>query len=99
MNQARRMLLLSVAVLTMHGLELTTCATAQDRAPLGKATNVVVSKASGIKLGAVPAGAFEMGSLLSEDGHTRKERQHTVRLSRPFWIGITEVTQSEYVAV
>lgn len=58
-----------------------------------------VSRSTGMKFALVRAGGFEMGSLTYEDGHTRNEHQHTVRLTRPFYIGLTEVTQGEYQTV
>ena len=42
----------------------------------------------------VPAGTFTMGSTVRPD-----EVPHRVRISRPFFIGETEVTQREWVAV
>jgi formylglycine-generating enzyme required for sulfatase activity len=44
----------------------------------------------------VSPGKFKMGSPASEDGHERDEALHTVEITRPFLIGLTEVTQAEY---
>jgi formylglycine-generating enzyme required for sulfatase activity len=50
----------------------------------------------------IPAGTFSMGSPTGElgrtTGGTRDEAQHTVTLSRAFFLGQTEVTQGQWVA-
>jgi formylglycine-generating enzyme required for sulfatase activity len=58
----------------------------------------VITKVGGIKLGRIPAGTFQMGS---PDGKGDKDEhpQHEVRISRPFCLGIYEVTQAQYQAV
>ena len=50
----------------------------------------------GIKLRLIPAGAFVMGSPETEAGHTDEEHPHRVRITKPFYMGICEVTQKEY---
>jgi formylglycine-generating enzyme required for sulfatase activity len=47
----------------------------------------------------VPAGEFRMGSPTSEPGHRSDERLHTVRISRPFYLGVHEVSQHEWEVV
>ncbi len=47
----------------------------------------------------IEPGAFVMGSSLSEPGRQQDEVQHTVILSRGFWLSNHEVTQGEYMAV
>lgn len=44
----------------------------------------------------VPSGRFEMGSPAGEEGREEQETRHTVVISRPFYIGRFEVTQSEW---
>jgi uncharacterized protein (TIGR02996 family) len=44
-------------------------------------------------------GRFLMGSPESEDGRRDNEAQHTVTLSRGFWLAVTPVTQSQWQAV
>ena len=54
--------------------------------------------ASGMVL--VKPGTFTMGSPSSEEGRDDDEGpQHTVRITRSFWLGATEVTQGEYTAL
>lgn len=44
----------------------------------------------------IPAGEFVMGSPASEEGHHHSEFQHSVRITQPFYLSATEVTQQEY---
>jgi formylglycine-generating enzyme required for sulfatase activity len=44
-------------------------------------------------------GGFAMGSPASENDRSDKETQHTVILTKGFWLGRTEVTQAQWVAV
>jgi WD40 repeat protein len=53
----------------------------------------------GMTLAPIPAGSFLMGSPESEPGHTPPERQQKVEITRPFLLGIHEVTQEEYQRV
>ncbi len=52
-----------------------------------------------MKLILIPAGKFLMGSPESEKGRQNNEPQHEVTLSKPFYMGVTEVTQAQYEAV
>ena len=48
----------------------------------------------------IPKGTFMMGSTGSEQGHMDKEGpRHEVTITRPFWLGITEVTQRQYETI
>lgn len=59
-----------------------------------------VSTSTGMKFVLVPAGEFQMGSPETEPGRKSYEGpQHTVRLTRPFHLGVYEVTQGEYEQV
>ena len=44
-------------------------------------------------------GKFMMGSSDSEQGRWSEEARHEVTLSKPFYMGMTEVTQAQYEAV
>ena len=54
-----------------------------------------------MKLVLIPAGKFMMGSPDSESGRdaSREGRQREVTISKPFYMGIHEVTQEQYEAV
>jgi formylglycine-generating enzyme required for sulfatase activity len=49
----------------------------------------------------IPAGEFQMGSTDEEAGlfGSSQSPQHAVRITRPFWIGATEVTQDQWRSV
>jgi len=54
----------------------------------------------GMKLKLIPAGEFMMGSPESDDHALSHERpQHKVRITKPFYLGVYEVTQAEYEKV
>lgn len=72
----------------------------------------ITSKSTGMKLTLIPAGEFKMGSTAADvrammqinstfkEEHAKDEQpQHTVKISRPFYMGVTEVTQAEYESV
>ena len=45
----------------------------------------------------IPAGEFVMGSPAGEAGRKADETQRTVKISQPFYMGVTEVTQAQYL--
>jgi formylglycine-generating enzyme required for sulfatase activity len=53
----------------------------------------------GMKLARVPAGKLVVGSPAGEVGRGRGEEPHEVQLSRPFFLGVYEVTQAQYQKV
>jgi formylglycine-generating enzyme required for sulfatase activity/serine/threonine protein kinase len=53
----------------------------------------------GMKLALIPPGRFLMGSPPSEPQHDRREVQHLVQISRPFYMGTEEVTQEQFIKV
>ncbi len=54
----------------------------------------------GMKLKLIPAGEFMMGSPESVDDTDDKAKpQHKVRITKPFYLGVHEVTQAEYEKV
>ncbi len=50
----------------------------------------------GLKLKRIPAGEFSMGSPADEMCRRDDETPHTVTISKPFYMGIYEVTQREF---
>jgi formylglycine-generating enzyme required for sulfatase activity len=50
----------------------------------------------GLKLILIPPGEFQMGSPTNELWREENETQHRVRVTRPFYLGMYEVTQAEY---
>ena len=53
----------------------------------------------GMKLVYIRPGEFMMGSPANEEGRRENERQHHVRLTQGFWMGVTDVTQAQWKAV
>ncbi|MDX2176830.1 MAG: SUMF1/EgtB/PvdO family nonheme iron enzyme [Candidatus Sumerlaeia bacterium] len=47
----------------------------------------------------IPAGTFTMGSPSGETSRGPEETQHTVTLSQDFYLGKTEVTQAQWLAI
>jgi len=56
----------------------------------------IVTNSIGMKLSRIPAGTFQMGSSKTEPERKRDEAAHKISLSKPFLIGVYEVTQSEF---
>ena len=50
-----------------------------------------------VRLTTIPAGTFVMGSAAGEVGRRDDETQHKVTISRPFYMGIKEITQAQYM--
>jgi formylglycine-generating enzyme required for sulfatase activity len=61
--------------------------------------NIVSEPVSGMRLVLIPAGLFAMGSPLTEPMREPQERLHSVRLTRSFYLGETEVTQAQWERV
>jgi formylglycine-generating enzyme required for sulfatase activity/serine/threonine protein kinase len=56
-----------------------------------------ISNTIGMKLVLIPAGEFLMGSPDSdEEAYSQEKPQHNVRITRPFYLGVHEVTQGQY---
>lgn len=56
----------------------------------------MITNSIDMKLARIPAGSFKMGSPPTEPERDDKEELHEVEISKPFFIGVYEVTQSEY---
>jgi formylglycine-generating enzyme required for sulfatase activity len=57
------------------------------------------SRSIGLEMVLIEAGEFQMGSPANETDRQNDETQHRVRITRPFYLGKYEVTQSEYQRV
>ena len=58
-----------------------------------------VTNSIGMKLPLIPAGEFMMGSPATESYRRDNETQHRVSITKPFYLGETEVTQEQYQKV
>jgi formylglycine-generating enzyme required for sulfatase activity len=64
------------------------------------ASSRMIDNSIGMKLMLIPAGEFQMGSPDSDNDASADEKpQHRVRITRPFYLGVTEVTQGQYRAI
>jgi formylglycine-generating enzyme required for sulfatase activity len=63
--------------------------------------DLITTRIGGIRLKLIPAGEFLMGSSKADDPDALDDEtpRHRVRISRPFYLGLTEVTQGQYRAV
>lgn len=61
-----------------------------------EARQPVITNSIGMKLVSIPAGVFEMGS---EEGNEDERPVHPVSLTKPFFLGQTEVTQEQWQKV
>ena len=55
---------------------------------------VETTNSVGMKMVLIPPGEFQMGSSATEAERKGDEQQHRVRLTKPFFLGIHEVTQN-----
>lgn len=62
---------------------------------------LVFENSIGMKLRRIPPGSFQMGSEKAENPEQRKHEGavHKVTITKPFYIGIYEVSQAEYEAI
>jgi formylglycine-generating enzyme required for sulfatase activity len=93
-----RAFLACVAALALAGLELVSGPVANGRPEAGAAPKLFTNSL-GMKLARIPAGKFVMGSPPSEGERHANEQQHRVTITRPFYMGVYEVTQREYLQV
>ena len=66
---------------------------------IGKTLDVPLPGESLLRMAYCPAGSFTMGSPASEKDRSSDEDQVQVRISKPFWLGKTEITQAQWRAV
>ncbi len=71
----------------------------QKRETFPTTVGQVLINSIGMKLTYIPAGEFMMGSPSNEANRMSDETQHRVRISQPFLMQTTEVTQSQWQSV
>ncbi len=64
-----------------------------------KTTESMITNSIGMKLALIPNGTFIMGSPESEEGRMSKETQHSVTISKDYYLGVYEVTQAQYLRI
>ena len=63
-----------------------------------KALDPKIKISGGLEMVLIQPGTFSMGSPSSEPGRDDDERQHTVRITKPFYMAATEVTNNQFCA-
>jgi formylglycine-generating enzyme required for sulfatase activity len=71
----------------------------EEAAKLPKTRSFDLGNGVTMELVLIPAGTFMMGSPPNELDRDEDETQHQVTITRPYYIGATEVTQAQYAAV
>jgi formylglycine-generating enzyme required for sulfatase activity len=69
---------------------------AQRRTVRAQEKDKTVTNSIGMKLTLIPAGKFLMGSPAAEKERDPEELQHEVAITKPFYMGVFEVTQGQY---
>jgi len=80
-----------VAMIAICGSEIS----AETPPTEGKAKLAVSTNSIGMKFKLISAGDFLMGSPQTEEGRQDNESQHRVRITKPFNMGVHEVTQAQ----
>ena len=70
--------------------------TAQKELAERSKTPVISSNSLGMKLALIPPGELWMGSPLTEKERSGDEWRHSVEITKPFYLGVYEVTQTEF---
>jgi formylglycine-generating enzyme required for sulfatase activity len=58
-----------------------------------------ITNGVGVKLVLIQPGRFTMGSQVSEEGSKEHETLHKVELTKPYYLGTTEVTENQWALV
>ena len=70
------------------------------RAPATSEERAQITNSLGMRLRLIPSGSFLMGSPSDDQAAGKDEKpQHRVTITRPFYMGVCEVTQDEYKQV
>jgi len=62
-------------------------------------TGDIVTNSIAMQLVLIPHGGFMMGAPPTDDGWVGDDRQHPVRITKPFYLAVHEVTQEQYERV
>jgi formylglycine-generating enzyme required for sulfatase activity len=85
--------------LVIGAVALCTLLAASAHAAQGPDADKVITNSIGMKLTLIPAGRFLMGSPADEAERDPEEAQHEVAITKPFYMGVYEVTQAQYRAI
>jgi len=84
---------------TLKALPPSPAAVTLNAGEVGKGWKFAIGGGQEIVVRYVPGGTFTMGSPESEKDRSSDETEHRVTLSSHYWMGETEVTQGQWVAV
>jgi len=90
------------AAKTLKGVEAELAQFAASLAAKGdklRTLTLTLGRGVTMKLIRIEAGKFLMGTSKTSDRYKRSRPQHEVTISMPFYMGMTEVTQAQYVAI
>ena len=101
------MWMLSVAILLVAGMASYTQELVAEEPEAGSAIKKAeslslpkeITNSISMKLKLIPAGEFMMGSPESEKDRNDDEKQHRVRITKPYYLGVHEVTQGQWKKV
>lgn len=96
-DSATRIRWLVVSLLAVAAADASADDNAVQNAAVAKP--VVITNSIGMKLARIPTGKFRMGSPRTELERDPQEVQHEVSISRPFFLGVYEVTQAEFAKI
>ncbi|MBM4074335.1 MAG: formylglycine-generating enzyme family protein [Planctomycetes bacterium] len=66
----------------------------------GSSSGTVITNSIGLRVILIPSGSFRMGAEENEEGSRIDERPvHEEKITKPFYLGVYEVTQEEYEKV
>jgi formylglycine-generating enzyme required for sulfatase activity len=68
-------------------------------APRGRKHGKHITNSIGMQLVLIPPGKFKMGSPKDETSRREDEQQHEVQITKPFYLGVHEVTQEQFKKV
>ncbi|MEO2016016.1 MAG: formylglycine-generating enzyme family protein [Fuerstiella sp.] len=94
-----RILPLALLLFAMLGCGSGAARVKQHMTPAQLALGDPVVNSVGMLLVPIPAGEFQMGSPASEADRKSDETQHQVKITKPFYLGVYEVTQQQYEQV
>jgi formylglycine-generating enzyme required for sulfatase activity len=90
------MMTLRVSACLFTGLLMVLFALPRPKTVGAQASENVITNSIGMKLTLIPEGKFLMGSPAAEEERDPEELQHEVAITRPFYMGVYEVTQGQY---
>jgi formylglycine-generating enzyme required for sulfatase activity len=97
MNMNTRVVVCPTLLLAAVVIPLAAWSIADDKASSTRSAKIeTITNSIGMKLARLPAGKFLMGSPRGEAEREADETLHEVTITKPFYMGVYEVTQAEF---